>query len=161
MQMSQKKVITKHLKKRIVKTKSIEAGGGVVYRFLKDSRIEVLLIYRNGVWDIPKGKREKKESKEECAKREVMEEVNADSLPKIVDSLDSTFHTYIQKNKTFNKTTYWYTMVFETEQSFSPQVSEGIEKVQWVELGEAKEKVGYENLKQVLDETESKLNSKA
>ena len=38
---------------------------------------------------------------------------------------------------------------------------EGIEKVEWVELIEAKKRVGYENLEKVLIECEIKLNSKA
>lgn len=144
-----------------MKTKKIEAGGGVVYRSLKDSNREVLLILRNGVWDIPKGKREKGESREQCARREVMEEVNADALPKIIDTLDSSFHSYQQKDKRYDKTTFWYMMVFENVQQFAPQTSEGIEKVEWVELIEAKKRVGYENLEKVLIECEIKLNSKA
>ena len=158
MLMSQKKEILPHPKKKKVKTKSIEAGGGVVFRKF-GLETQVLLIYRNGVWDIPKGKREKKETREECARREVMEEVNADSLPKVIDPLKNTFHSYIQKEKLYNKTTFWFSMFFEKDQNFSPQTSEGIEKVEWAGLQEAKQKVGYKNLVDVLVDFEEKIKT--
>ena len=127
----------------------IEAAGGVVYR-LQGSRVDVLLIYRNGFWDIPKGKREEGESIELCAIREVSEEVGVE--PPIIESdLGITKHQYEQKGKLFDKTTYWYTMVLSQEvASFTPQLEEGIEKVEWVALEEAIELVAFENLVDVL-----------
>lgn len=156
--MNQKKEMNPVLKKAKMKAKDIEAGGGVVYRE-SESNIEVLLIFRNGVWDIPKGKREKGETREECAKREVMEEVNAENLPIVINTLSPSFHSYEQKKKLFNKTTYWYTMVFEEDQNFAPERSEGIEKVEWVNITKAKEIVGYENLVQVLKDFQDKLST--
>jgi 8-oxo-dGTP pyrophosphatase MutT (NUDIX family) len=143
-----------------VKTKNIEAGGGVVFKKSPKKEVLVLLIYRNGVWDIPKGKREKKESRKMCARREVMEEVNADSLPIIVEDLVSTYHSYQEKGNLYNKTTYWYSMEFEnSDQSFSPEVSEGIEKVEWVELDKAISNVGYKNLIPVLEDFQLKIKA--
>ncbi len=65
MLMNLKKAIQRFLKNLKVKSKDIEAGGGVVFRISEETELQVLLIYRNGVWDIPKGKREKK-SLEKC-----------------------------------------------------------------------------------------------
>ena len=42
------------------KAKHIKAAGGVVYE-LRETDVFVLLIFRNGYWDIPKGKLEKGE----------------------------------------------------------------------------------------------------
>lgn len=146
------------LQKLKVKIKDIEAGGGVVYKKSEKNDFLVLLIFRNGVWDIPKGKREKKESREMCARREVMEEVQADALPIINDELVSTYHSYEQKGKVYNKTTFWYSMQFKNnDQEFSPETSEGIEKVEWIELEEAITKVGYQNLIPVLKDFKSKV----
>ena len=50
--------------------KIVHACGGVV----RNDKNDVLLIKRMGLWDLPKGKLEKGESYEECAKREVVEE---------------------------------------------------------------------------------------
>ena len=55
--------------------KMIFASGGVVFNNEK-----LLMIYRNGLWDLPKGKIESNESESECAVREVKEECGVDSL---------------------------------------------------------------------------------
>ena len=43
----------------------IEAAGGVVY----NNEDQVVMIFRNDFWDLPKGKLEKNETLGECAKR--------------------------------------------------------------------------------------------
>jgi len=142
-----------HLQKsQIVKTKKVEAAGGIVFRKTEKSQTEVLMIFRNGFWDIPKGKREKGETIEMCARREVMEEVGADSLPLISNELVSSKHSYNQKGKIYHKMTYWFAMHFEKPQSFMPETSEGIELVEWVELNKAIDKVGFKNLIPVLED---------
>ncbi len=128
--------------------KSISAAGGVVFD-IRDNRPVVLLIYRNKVWDIPKGKLEKGESIAMCAAREVAEETGTE-LPIIVSELGTTYHEYEQKKKLYGKTTYWYAMVFPRAQELTPQTEEGIEQIEWVALDEAIKKVGFENLEEVL-----------
>lgn len=110
---------------------------------------EVLLIFRNDVWDLPKGKTEVGESIEMCAVREVAEEVGS-SLPAIVSELDTTYHEYSEKGKLVGKTTYWFSMIFTKAETLKPQKEEGIEKVEWVPLQQAIEKTGYENIKVIL-----------
>ncbi len=132
--------------------KPVIAAGGVVYRVDPDSNQKlVLLIYRNGYWDLPKGKLEKGESIPMCAVREVAEETGSD-LPMIISELGKTYHEYQEKKKTIGKTTYWYSMIYPFAQELIPQKSEGIEKIEWVELSKAKEMVGFDNLKDVLRE---------
>src|SRR5210317_409628 len=58
------------LKKFLKKLPNVVAGGGKVF----NKNGDVLFIYRNDKWDLPKGKAEKKESIEETAIREVSEE---------------------------------------------------------------------------------------
>ncbi len=133
---------------------SVTAAGGVVYRQPDDRDTEVLLIFRRGVWDLPKGKMENGESIKECARREVAEEVGLENLPKIVESLSSTNHEYEREGIKYAKTTHWFMMNIDgsPEPELSPQDTEGIELVEWTPLTEARQKVGYENLKQVLNE---------
>ncbi len=145
-----------HLKR--MKVKKIDAAGGVVYRF-GSVEPEVLLIFRNGVWDIPKGKKEKGETNRECARREVMEEVNASELPEVTGELVTTKHSYTEKNKKILKTTYWYSMRFNSEQDFKPQTKEGISEVKWVALKSSLKMVGFDNLKDVLKDFQRKLES--
>lgn len=133
-----------------MKIQPIEAAGGVVYRLTESADIpEVLLIYRNKIWDLPKGKLELGESIPMCAAREVSEETGTE-IPVIISDLGTTYHKYEQKGALFGKTTYWYSMVFPGTQSLLPQKEEGIEKVEWVNLDEAVDRVGFENLKSIL-----------
>lgn len=128
----------------------IKAAGGIVFKFSANSAdLQVLMIFRNGVWDLPKGKAEEGESIEMCAVREVAEEVGS-RLPAIVSKLGTTYHEYKEGGKLIGKTTWWYSMIFTKEEHLRPQYEEGIEKVEWVTLSESIKKVGYETLKPVL-----------
>jgi hypothetical protein len=66
----------KLLKKFLKKLPNVIAGGGKVY----NDKGEILFIYRNDKWDLPKGKIEGVESIEETAIREVMEETGVAGL---------------------------------------------------------------------------------
>lgn len=134
---------------------AVTAAGGVIYREGKKGP-DVLLIYRNGVWDLPKGKLEKGESVEECARREVAEEVGI-PLPQIEKELIQTVHTYRRSGKEYKKTTHWFKMRTAVQENFTPEKREGIEQVGWVPLEQAKNKVGYSNLKAVLTAFENRL----
>jgi 8-oxo-dGTP pyrophosphatase MutT (NUDIX family) len=130
---------------------SVTAAGGVIIRKAEDQQAEVLLIFRRGVWDLPKGKLEDGETVEECAVREVTEEVGLADEPHIIGTSSETYHEYEQEGIHFGKTTHWYVMELASSQvSFKPEREEGIEKVKWYPLSKAKKKVGYDNLLTVL-----------
>ncbi|NBC26159.1 MAG: NUDIX domain-containing protein [Bacteroidetes bacterium] len=128
---------------------TMKAAGGVVTRKEAAAR-EVLMIHRNGVWDLPKGKLEE-ESIPACAVREVMEETGMKSKPVIDANLGTTLHTYVRDGRKIEKRTYWFVMSAPGQAGpFTPQADEGIEKVEWVEITSAVERVGYQNLKDLL-----------
>ena len=132
---------------------SITAAGGVVYSISDEEGEQepnILLIYRRKKWDLPKGKREEGESESECAVREVSEEVGVDP-PGIVDNLGTTYHEYMRDGTRYAKTTYWYAMQLKRKESFEPQQKEDIEKVEWMSISEARKKVAFENLRELLD----------
>lgn len=129
------------------KTIAVTAGGGVVYR-QKDNRIEILLIYKSGCWDLPKGHQDD-EPIENCAIREVVEETGIPS-PTIESSLLKTVHTYQRQGNAYRKTTHWFKMRSTGNGKLQPQTDEGIEEAQWVPVKKAKKLVGYENLEKVI-----------
>ncbi len=109
------------------KYKIIEAAGGVVVNELD----EILIIYRLGTYDLPKGKMEKGEIPRETAQREVEEETGVKELS-TNDLLGITYHTYrSRKNKRILKRTYWFKMT-APNQPLTPQAEEDIEKAEWV-----------------------------
>lgn len=110
---------------------------------------QVLLIRRDEVWDLPKGKLEKNESIEECAVREVAEETGV-PIPKLNSFLCETYHEYVREGVKFGKTTYWYAMKTNTVEGLTPQREEGITELLWTDLEKAINIVGYENLTKVL-----------
>ncbi len=107
--------------------KIIEAAGGVVV----NEHNEVLLIFRSGWWDLPKGKIEDGESTELAAVREVMEETGVADL-RLDSFLQHTYHTYRnKKGKRVLKLTHWY-MMHAAKQPLIPQEEEGIERTEWM-----------------------------
>jgi len=103
----------------------ITAAGGVVRK-----GNDILMIYRKGKWDLPKGKAEKGESIEQTAAREVEEECCV--TVKLLGKIGKTYHTYLHKNKRVLKKTYWYAMDLESDELMRPQIEEEIEKVVWM-----------------------------
>lgn len=135
------------------------AAGGVVYKTSKGDLPRVLLIFRRKVWDLPKGKVEEGETIRECAVREVAEEVGLQTLPEISFALKDTYHEYERAGTYYGKTTHWFGMKLNSDPSggFSPETEEGIEKVQWTTLANAKGLVGYDNLVEVLKSFENRF----
>jgi len=102
------------------------AGGGLVYNDKK----QILFIYRNGKWDLPKGKIEKGEDIKTCAIREVEEETGVKDLT-IKKFITKTYHVFRRNGKLKLKETYWYEMHTTYEGDLIPQENEGIKKVKW------------------------------
>jgi ADP-ribose pyrophosphatase YjhB (NUDIX family) len=106
----------------------IQAGGGLVVNEKK----QILFIFRNGKWDLPKGKIEANETSELGAIREVEEECGI-KISRLDKLLDITYHTYMLDNKYILKSNYWYIMYADSSQILVPQSEENIEKVEWID----------------------------
>lgn len=130
-----------HLKKKLP---VVTAGGGKVY----NDQNEILFIHRNGKWDLPKGKTEKKESIEVSALREVEEETGVQGL-EIIRFLQKTYHIFKRNGEFRLKETYWFEMKTSYAGKLYPQLNEGIEKAKWKDYQKAKKALGnsYENIK--------------
>ena len=133
-----------------------KAGGGFVF----NKKGEVLFIFRNGKWDLPKGGIEKGEEIEQTAIREVEEETGVNNL-KVSNKLQKTYHIFKRNGKYKLKITHWFEMHTDFEGTLTPQDNEGIEKVAWLNPEQVKEalKNSYENIK-LLFEEEKVLNQK-
>ncbi len=104
----------------------IQAAGGLVV----NENNEVLMLFRRGKWDLPKGKLDPGESLEACAIREVEEETGISNLA-ITATLPITYHTYDEFGKHILKETHWYAMHAPAGQAPTPQTTEDIEIAEW------------------------------
>ena len=135
------KEILKTLKQKIPVQK---AGGGLVF----NKKGEILFIFRNGKWDLPKGGIEKNEKISDTALREVEEETGVNKLV-IVDKLEKTYHIFKRNGRYKLKITHWFKMNTAFEGIPKGQIEEGIEKVVWIapkDLPQVLEN-SYENIK--------------
>lgn len=119
-----KKSILKNIRDHFI---HIRAAGGVVL----NNRKHILFIKRLGLWDLPKGKMEKNESKKECAVREVEEECGITGL-RVIQKLNSSYHVYQLNNSWIFKTSYWYMMEYLHNEPLVPQKEEHIEMAIWL-----------------------------
>jgi 8-oxo-dGTP pyrophosphatase MutT (NUDIX family) len=126
----------------------INAGGGLV----QNQAGEYLLIYRNGVWDLPKGKQEEGEDIALTALREVEEECGISGLEQ-GELICITHHTYHMNGLHMLKDTYWYEMKYTGNSTLKPQLEEDIQKCEWVPAGKLGEylKDTYPSIKKVFE----------
>lgn len=101
--------------------KLIQAAGGIV-----TYNNALLMIRRNGFWDLPKGWIEADEFPIQAALREVTEECGQMDL--VVDSMVPiiSYHLYRLKGEVVLKETYWYQMSASPPMALNPQRKEGI-----------------------------------
>lgn len=106
---------------------TIDAGGGLVY----NEKEEVLMIFRRGKWDLPKGKLDEGEDIAACALREVEEETGLTTLS-LGELIAVTYHIYMLKGEQILKRSTWYKMQGTSTDKLKPQKEEDILEAKWV-----------------------------
>lgn len=109
--------------------KKIIAGGGLVL----NEQGDLLMIFRRGKWDLPKGKLDEGETIEACAEREVSEETGVKNIV-TGELIGLTFHAYFDEylREEVIKETHWFAMKATGVQELVPQTEEDITAIKWV-----------------------------
>lgn len=125
----------------------IEAAGGYVL----NPEGHLLVFFRRGSWDMPKGKIDPGETPEQAALREVQEETGVRHLA-LGDFLTHTWHTYFLKGERILKKTWWYRMQ-TTDYELVPQTEEDIVEIRWVAPADwiAHEPAVYGSIRDVIE----------
>ncbi len=128
--------------------KVVSAGGGLVLNTNK----EILFIYRLDTWDLPKGRIEKGETIEQTAVREVEEECGVKELV-LVQPLITTYHLFFMNSIQQLKITHWFLMTTNFQEKLTPQLEEGITKVEFKNEAETQLALQntYANIRLVLE----------
>jgi 8-oxo-dGTP pyrophosphatase MutT (NUDIX family) len=146
----------KLLKKFLSYYQVLEAAGGVVLN--QDKKL--LMMFRRGKWDLPKGKIDPGETDREAAEREVMEEtglLEAKAGKRIrfhEGHQDCTYHTYWMGGVRTIKKTHWFKMKSSDRHELKPQTDEGITEVGWYSKKQVRTKLNnsYRSVRWVLEE---------
>ncbi|GAB3884082.1 NUDIX hydrolase [Spirosoma agri] len=133
--------------------KIIKAAGGVVFKGNK-----MLLMFRRGVWDLPKGKLDDGESSRQGAAREVEEETGV--RPSVGERICTTWHTYALNGNRILKRTKWYRMGVVDDRRMAPQADEGIEKLAWLDPKQTKLALtnSFSSIRYVIDSVNQELD---
>ncbi len=130
--------------------KKIIAAGGLVFNEKK----ELLMIFRRGFWDLPKGKLDKGETIESCAVREVEEETGLRNI-ELVSFIGITKHEYFDEysNRQVVKESHWYEMKVSGDQQLIPQTEEDISEIKWVSKSNLKNYFTntYKNIVEIIE----------
>ena len=129
-------------------------SGAVVYR-KNTGKIEYLLLEsqnKGHFWGFPKGHVEGNETLEETAKREIKEETQ------LVLPIDTSFHVYTEYDLSNGnrKQMTLYTADLTQSEDIHLQAEE-IKNCGWFNYADARERLTYNNLKQLLDQVNDHL----
>ena len=132
--------------------KQIIAAGGLVF----NPENELLMIYRRGVWDLPKGKLDEGDTIEQCAVREVEEETGLKDI-RLGKLIGITLHEYFDtwSNSEVIKETHWFEMHITDKQQLIPQTEEDITQTEWVNAVSAVEHLqnSYKNIIEIVNKS--------
>ncbi len=130
------------------------SAGAVVFRRENGKVLYLLLHYDAGHWDFPKGHVEKGESNRETVRRETEEETGIRELNFVEGFEEKISYYYKQDGKTIYKEVFFYLAETEEKRVETSFEHKGFE---WLEFGDALERLTYDNAKEVLKKADKGL----
>ena len=129
----------------------VTAAGGIL---VTDDK--VLMIRKNGFWDLPKGIVDQGEVLEDCAYREIAEECGIVGH-QLEHKLIETMHTYAYEGHPVLKVSHWFLFNYSGSKATVPQYEEGITEAVWMSRNDLNSELTecYASIREVLECFES------
>ncbi len=136
-----------------------KSAGAVVFRRAGEKIYFLLLHYKSGHWDFPKGHIEKGESEEQTLRREVKEETGLDDLKISLDFKKRVHYAYqargeerTKRRKAGMSINVFKKVVYYLAETKTREVKISSEHVgcEWLEYDEALKKITYKGPRKVL-----------
>ncbi len=143
--------------------------GAVIFRKEGRKIFYLLLHYRSGHWDFPKGHVEKGESEEETLKREVREETGIKKIKLVPGYKNKTRYFYRAKDEEKEKreksgkgTSVWKNVIYYLAETKLKRVKISFEHIgcEWLDYKDASERITYKNSKNILESAHEFLTKK-
>jgi len=145
-----------------------KSAGAVVFRRNKNKIYFLLLHYRSGHWDFPKGHIEEGESEEQALRREVLEETSISDLEILPDFKKYVYYFYRAKGeekekriKSETSVNIFKKVIYYLAKTETGKVKISFEHIgwEWLEYEEAMKKITYRGPKRILKSAGKYLNS--
>jgi bis(5'-nucleosidyl)-tetraphosphatase len=133
-----------------------KSAGAIIYRVEGGRILYLLLKYREGHWDFPKGHMEQGETEAETMRREVREETGIEDL-----SVISGFKRVINYFYTSGDESYFKEVVFFLAKTdlIDIHLSDEHQDCSWLEFAPAVAKITFKNAKAILESANEFLTS--
>ena len=130
------------------------SAGFVIFRGNNNQREYLLLHYPHGHWDLPKGKMEKGESKQQTAIRELKEETGLD--PHVTNDFEEQLtYFFRQDGQLIKKTVYFF--IARVSADATVALSHEHIGYEWLPFDEALARLSFDNAKDIMKKVENFL----
>ena len=133
-----------------------KSAGVVIFNENNGKRDYLILHYPGGHFDLPKGHLEKGETEEQAAERELHEETGINEFEWIPGYREKINYRYRRGKNIMNKDVIFFLVKTETEEV---KLSHEHQGSVWLPYEEAREKLTFENAKQLLEKAEKHLGA--
>jgi bis(5'-nucleosidyl)-tetraphosphatase len=133
------------------------SAGAIIFRREEGKKLYLLLHYRSGHWEFPKGHIEKGEEETEAAKRETEEETGIRDIIFIKGFREPIKYFFRARKRTIFKTVIFYLAETETKRI---KLSEEHIGFKWLDYKQAKKQLTFKNAKKIIEKADNFLSEK-
>jgi 8-oxo-dGTP pyrophosphatase MutT (NUDIX family) len=133
------------------------SAGAIIFRKKEGKKFYLLLHYKSGHWEFPKGHIEKGEKETKTAERETKEETGIKDMVFIKGFKELIKYFFKVKKRTILKTVVFYLAETKTEKIKLSKEHIGFK---WLDYGKAKKQLTFKNAQKILEKANNLLSEK-